>query len=57
MPVAAWVDESWSMDFISDEFSDERRIRLLTMVETCILGAKGKLCQQSVAERSVTVRF
>ena len=33
LPVAAWVDESWSMDFISNEFSDERRIRLLTIVE------------------------
>ena len=31
-PVAAEVDESWSMDFISDEVFDGHRIRLLTIV-------------------------
>ncbi len=28
-PVAARVDESWSLDFMSDELFDGRRIRLL----------------------------
>jgi putative transposase len=28
-PVAAGADESWSMDFMSDELFDGRRIRLL----------------------------
>ena len=32
-PVAAEVDESWSMDFMSDELFDGRRIRLLTIVD------------------------
>ena len=32
-PVAAWIDEGWSMDFMSDELFDERRIRLLTIVD------------------------
>ena len=32
-PVAAGVDESWSMDFMSDELYDGRRIRLLTIVD------------------------
>ena len=30
---AARVDESWSMDFMSDELFDRRRIRLLTLVD------------------------
>ena len=30
---AAGVDESWSMDFMSDELFDGRRIRLLTIVD------------------------
>ena len=32
-PVATGVDESWSMDFMSDELFDGRRIRLLTIVD------------------------
>ena len=32
-PVAAGVDESWSMDFMSDELFNGRRIRLLTIVD------------------------
>ena len=32
-PVAAGVDESWSMDFMSDELLDGRRIRFLTIVD------------------------
>ena len=32
-PAAAEVDESWSMDFMSDELFDGRRIRLLTIVD------------------------
>ena len=32
-PVAAGVDESWSMDFMSDELYDGRRIQLLTIVD------------------------
>ena len=32
-PPAAGVDESWSMDFMSDELFDGRRIRLLTIVD------------------------
>ena len=32
-PVAAGVDEIWSMDFVSDELFDGRRIRLLTIVD------------------------
>ena len=32
-PVAAGVDESWSMNFMSDELFDGRRIRLLTIVD------------------------
>ena len=32
-PAAAVVDESWSMDFMSDELFDGRRIRLLTIVD------------------------
>ena len=32
-PVAAGVDESWSMDFMSDELFDGHRIRLLTIVD------------------------
>ena len=32
-PVAAGADESWSMDFMSDELFDGRRIRLLTIVD------------------------
>lgn len=32
-PMAAGVDESWSMDFMSDELFDGRRIRLLTIVD------------------------
>ena len=32
-PVAAGVDESWSMDFMSDELFDGRRIRLLTIAD------------------------
>ena len=32
-PVAAGVDESWSMDFMSDELFDGRRLRLLTIVD------------------------
>ena len=31
--MAAGTDESWSMDFMSDEFFDGRRIRLLTIVD------------------------
>ena len=31
--VAAGVDERWSMDFMSDELFDGRRIRLLTIVD------------------------
>ncbi len=33
-PAATGVDESWSMDFMSDELFDGRRIRLLTIVDT-----------------------
>ena len=32
-PVAEGIDESWSMDFMSDELFDGRRIRLLTIVD------------------------
>ena len=32
-PAPAGVDESWSMDFMSDELFDGRRIRLLTLVD------------------------
>ena len=32
-PAAAGVNESWSMDFMSDELFDGRRIRLLTIVD------------------------
>ena len=32
-PVAAGGDESWSMDFMTDELFDGRRIRLLTIVD------------------------
>ena len=32
-PVATGVDESWSMDFMSDELFDGRRIRPLTIVD------------------------
>ena len=32
-PVASGIDESWSMDFMSDELFDGRRIRLLTIVD------------------------
>ena len=32
-PAAAGVDESWSMDFMSDELFDGRRTRLLTIVD------------------------
>ncbi len=32
-PVAAEVDESWSMDFMSDDLFDGRRLRLLTIVD------------------------
>ena len=32
-PPAAGVDESWSMDFMSDELFDGLRIRLLTVVD------------------------
>ena len=32
-PVATGVDESWSMDFMSDELYDGHRIRLLTIVD------------------------
>ena len=32
-PVAAGVYESWSIDFMSDELCDGRRIRLLTIVD------------------------
>ena len=32
-PVAEGMDESWSMDFMSDELFDGRRIRLLTIVD------------------------
>ena len=31
-PVAAGIDESWSMDFMNDELFDRCRIRLLTTV-------------------------
>ena len=31
--MAAGVDESWSVDFMSDELFDGRRIRLLTIVD------------------------
>ena len=30
---ATWRDERWSMDFMSDELFDGRRIRLLTLVD------------------------
>ena len=32
-PIAEGIDESWSMDFMSDELFDGRRIRLLTIVD------------------------
>jgi putative transposase len=32
-PVASEVNESWSMDFMSDQLYDGRRIRLLTLVD------------------------
>ena len=32
-PTANWRDERWSMDFMSDELFDGRRIRLLTLVD------------------------
>ena len=32
-PVAAGIDDSWSMDFMSDKLFDGRRIRLLTIVD------------------------
>ena len=32
-PVSAGVGESWSMDLMSDELFDGRRIRLLTIVD------------------------
>ena len=32
-PTAAGMDDSWSMDFMSDELFDGRRIRLLTIVD------------------------
>ena len=31
--MAAGVDESWSVDFMSDELFDGRQIRLLTIVD------------------------
>ena len=33
-PVATGADENWSMDFMSDELFDGRRIRLLTIFDT-----------------------
>ena len=32
-PVATGADDSWSIDFVSDELFDGRRIRLLTIVD------------------------
>ena len=32
-PVVAWMDKSWSMDFMSDELFDGRRNRLLTTID------------------------
>ena len=32
-PIAEGIDESWSMDFMSNELFDGRRIRLLTIVD------------------------
>lgn len=32
-PKAAWANESWSMDFMSDQLFDGRRFRLLTLVD------------------------
>ena len=49
-PVAEGVDESWSMNFMSDELFDVRRIRLLTIVEETPLSWVCKVIAQSIPQ-------
>ena len=35
MPIPALPNERWSLDFVSDQFSDGRRFRVLTIVDDC----------------------
>ena len=35
MPVPALPNDRWSLDFVSDQFSDGRRFRILTIVDDC----------------------
>ena len=35
MPVPQWPNDRWSLDFVSDQFIDGRRIRILVVVDDC----------------------
>ena len=35
MPIPALPNDRWSLDFVSDQFSDGRRFRVLTIVDDC----------------------
>ena len=44
--MSSGIDESWSMDFMSDDLFDGRRIRLLTIVDN--------FCRESLAIMTLT---
>ena len=35
MPVPQWPNDRWSLDFVSDQFIDGRRMRILVVVDDC----------------------
>lgn len=48
IPVPAWVNQRWSLDFVADQLMDGRRFRCLTVVDDCTRECKGILVDFSI---------
>ena len=53
-PAAAWVNDRWSMDFVSDSLSDGRKIRVLTVIDSFTRECLALKIARSLPSRSVT---
>ena len=49
LAVPQWPNDSWSLDFVADQFIDGRRLRILVVVDDCT-----RECLALVADTSIS---
>ncbi|SCW63395.1 Integrase core domain-containing protein [Rhizobium mongolense subsp. loessense] len=47
--IAMAVNDRWSLDFVSDQLTDGRRVRVLTVVDDCIRECLGLVADTSLS--------